>query len=613
MKQIFLIGLLLLLPATLKIAAQTQNVDSLVKVLETGKLNPIDQLNVYLKICTFYSHYDNEKLLHYAKKAIIIAEKEEDKSWASRFNMIFGQQYAMKNNYDSAMIYYNKAISFAKQSNSLDLQGGAYMMIGDMYLSQSQYDTALDYYFKALPCLEFSNKRKYGLTLEQIGQLYRGRHDLDKAIEYLDQAKVIAETVNSPDLKMGTYYNLGSVYRMKNERDSAIVYALKTLTISTENHNKEYEILSACLASLTYIELSNYGKALEFAQQAVKTSKEYGDSSLIIAAMDALSRVYLEQKNYVECNTLARKAWEMDTLNYGPTGYNIVARLLFTNVQLGKAEDAMYFFDKLNKILDHDYDERMQSNINGLEVKYETQKKEMRITSLEKERRLYSWLGITGALLAVSLGVVLWQKNRNAQKEKQLIAAQSIQDGELNERARLAEDLHDRLGGSLSAVKIELQNAESLQNVGDKLDQCIKEVREITHNLMPRSLRLSGLKGALEDFTAQFPNVHFHFFGEEKRVRERLEFAIYCCANELITNSLRHSGAENINVQLVQSEKHLSLTVQDDGCGFDEATVKRGIGLKNIQDRVASYNGKLDIASAPGKGTETVIELRTMS
>jgi len=252
-----------------------------------------------------------------------------------------------------------------------------------------------------------------------------------------------------------------------------------------------------------------------------------------------------------------------------------------------------------------------QKRLVEMETKYETEKKEMRIASLEKERRLYIWLGVAGGLLLISMGIGLLQTIRNARKERQLIASKAVQDGELNERARLAEDIHDRLGGSLSAVKIELKNAESLQSVSDKLDECIKEVREITHNLMPRSLRLFGMKGALEDFTAQFPNVHFHFFGQEKRVRERLEFAVYCCASELITNSLRYSGAENINVQLLQDDKSVSLVVHDDGCGFDEKTVTKGIGLKNIHDRVASFNGKLDIASSLGNGTETIINLKS--
>ena len=150
---------------------------------------------------------------------------------------------------------------------------------------------------------------------------------------------------------------------------------------------------------------------------------------------------------------------------------------------------------------------------------------------------------------------------------------------------------------------------ESLQNINIKLDSCIDEIRRVAHNLMPTSLQ-HGMKVALEDFAIQFPNVRFHFFGKEKRIEERTEFIVYCCANELITNSVRHSSATNIDVQLIQDEKHVSLTVQDDGCGFDENSVVKGLGLKSIRDRVASCNGKIDIASFPGKGTETTVELK---
>lgn len=174
----------------------------------------------------------------------------------------------------------------------------------------------------------------------------------------------------------------------------------------------------------------------------------------------------------------------------------------------------------------------------------------------------------------------------------------------MGERERIAGELHDRLLGTLSAIKSDIDNTE----ISNKLNGCIEEVRRISRNLMPLPLR-SGIKTALEDFTAQFPNVRFHFFGQEKRIEKRIEFVVYCCANELVTNSIRHSKAKNINVQLIQGENHISLTVQDDGCGFDEKTTIKGIGLKSVQDRVASCNGKMDIFSLSVKGTETVIEI----
>jgi len=68
-----------------------------------------------------------------------------------------------------------------------------------------------------------------------------------------------------------------------------------------------------------------------------------------------------------------------------------------------------------------------------------------------------------------------------------------------------------------------------------------------------------------------------------------------------------------VNLQLVQEEKYVMLTVSDDGCGFNEKAVKKGFGLKSIRNRVASCNGKIDIVTSPGMGTETTIELRVES
>jgi signal transduction histidine kinase len=157
-------------------------------------------------------------------------------------------------------------------------------------------------------------------------------------------------------------------------------------------------------------------------------------------------------------------------------------------------------------------------------------------------------------------------------------------------------------------VKIELNNAGCLQNVCDKLDNCIKYIRDVAHNLIPGSLQF-GLKTALEDFVTQFPNAHFYFFGQDRRMGERIEFIIYCCANELVTNSINHSKAKSIKVQLIQNKKCISLTVHDDGCGFDENRVVKGNGLKNVHDRVISCNGKIHTVTSPGNGTETTIEL----
>jgi signal transduction histidine kinase len=220
--------------------------------------------------------------------------------------------------------------------------------------------------------------------------------------------------------------------------------------------------------------------------------------------------------------------------------------------------------------------------------------------------------GIAGVLSALLLWVAFRRGMRNERKEKQLIAAKAMLEGKKEERKRLARDLHDGLGGMLSAVKIALVADDvDLPFLREKINYCIEELARVAHHLMPASLSRFGLKAALEDYCLSFSNVKFHFFGEDRRFDERIEFEVYCCACELVNNSFKHSGATNIDLQLMLTGDHVMLTVYDDGCGFDQTLASKGAGLRNIKERIEVFNGKIDINTSPGNGTETNIELKT--
>ena len=143
----------------------------------------------------------------------------------------------------------------------------------------------------------------------------------------------------------------------------------------------------------------------------------------------------------------------------------------------------------------------------------------------------------------------------------------------------------------------------------DMLDQSIGELRRVAHHIMPESLMRYGLKTALEDFCQAVPGAHFQYLGENPRLDNRLEVLVYRCAYELVNNAVKHAQSTAINVQLMIDNGLVSLTVHDDGVGFDAQTVKSGIGLENIHARLAMYNGKMTIYSSPNKGTEVSVEI----
>jgi signal transduction histidine kinase len=267
-----------------------------------------------------------------------------------------------------------------------------------------------------------------------------------------------------------------------------------------------------------------------------------------------------------------------------------------------------------------------------LETKYETEKKEIRIVALEKDKKLYAGLGATVVLALLSVIGLLFYRYRSKRKlaeqqikqleqEKELIAVRAALDTEKTEREIIARDLHDGVGAMLSVVKnnmtimksysvIENKEADYFNKALDGLDKSIAELRRVAHHIMPAPLAEKGLFVALDDFCRSIPEAEFYSTEQERRFDTEKELVLYRCVYELVNNALRHAKASRIEVHLSMDEETAYLSVVDDGCGFDLQTSPQGMGIKNLHTRLAAFGSRMEIYSEPGKGTEANVELR---
>lgn len=206
-------------------------------------------------------------------------------------------------------------------------------------------------------------------------------------------------------------------------------------------------------------------------------------------------------------------------------------------------------------------------------------------------------------------------------QEKLINATFEAQEGE---RKRIARELHDGLGGFLSALRMMVnrkrnninENQEIFQTFKEvevKLDFAIKDVREISHNLMPTDFDSKDFSDILEEHI-QYQNVNGEILFEyyiDKKINEfpkLLLINIYRIALELLSNIQKHSGATKSSFQLIVHDDQILLQMDDNGNGFNSSKINEGIGLKNIHSRVELYNGKINIDS--GKlGTTIIIEI----
>jgi PAS domain S-box-containing protein len=191
---------------------------------------------------------------------------------------------------------------------------------------------------------------------------------------------------------------------------------------------------------------------------------------------------------------------------------------------------------------------------------------------------------------------------------------------EEKERERFAKELHDGLGPILSTCKIYLHtlremlsDKEDLLKISnrslDLLDDALSSIKEISNNLSPHVLRNFGLVQAIVAFTHNLENisginfeVHYNF---DERLNELIEFTAYRVITELINNSIKHSEATLIVINLDLEKPTLKVTYTDNGKGFNFEKVKKmkkGFGMRNIENRISKLNGSYSCVTAPSNG-----------
>jgi signal transduction histidine kinase len=240
---------------------------------------------------------------------------------------------------------------------------------------------------------------------------------------------------------------------------------------------------------------------------------------------------------------------------------------------------------------------------------------------------LISFMIIVGVVLIRELFYFLKRAEIDrARAEKRVINA--IIMTEENERKRFANDLHDGLGPLLSTIKMSMSALGErikdkpgntiLNNTNHLINEAINTIKDISNNLSPHVLSNFGLSSALSAFTMKINQtkvieVDFKSNMDKYRLENEKEVVIYRAACELINNSIRHSGASRIEIELNKHEKFITLQFYDNGRGFDTSALNsedgKGMGLSNIDTRVKSIDGVFILESTPGKGTSALIKI----
>jgi signal transduction histidine kinase len=244
-----------------------------------------------------------------------------------------------------------------------------------------------------------------------------------------------------------------------------------------------------------------------------------------------------------------------------------------------------------------------------------------------------SWLAVFTSLLMLT-GVIFIRQIFNIQdriekmrKQNESKVLSAIINTEEKSRQEFSRELHDGLGPLLSSIKMAISaidkrevnevNKDIIEHAEQNVDEALITVKEISNNLSPHILKNFGLVKALETFISRFNSgddleIILQSDLGKKRFDYNREIILYRIISELITNTIKHARATKINIDLYQRNNVLELIYSDNGIGFDAEKVinqNLGMGLSNINSRIISLNGIIDIFSLPNEGFNLKVTL----
>lgn len=643
MKQFFLIWLFLFVMPWHSSARQLQELERIEKMpVDTVKVNRLNDLAVKV-IGT-----DPMMAINIMNKAIQLSEKINYPlgkviANTNRASMLL---YEMK--LDSAEMLLDKSYELVKNETSppfINQQASILQKYGAIFQQRQLYDTAIKKYLEAADLFKQAGHQELAIVgFYNISVMYGYLDQPEKSLLYAREVNRIAEKIKDPEFLLRSYIALGDAFIGTNQYDSVFFYAQKGLMNPAVGGNNFMSGKFEQLKGIYFLKGStNYNSALSSFNISLRFFDKINLPFEKAMIYQNMAHAFLQKKDYPNVIEYGNKAL---ALTRSFKMYEIESETLFDMAQAAEYNqqtDSAYNYLKRFIVLK---DTLSQLNnrklVNELDARYQSQKKEALLLSQQntiykKNVLNYILLGSGAVLILLSaLGYYNYRQKQKLQQQRiseletqqQLMATAAVLKGEEQERTRLAKDLHDGLGGMLSGIKYSFnnmkgnlvmteENRQAFERSMDMLDSSIQEMRRVAHSMMPEVLLKFGLDTALKDFCNDINRmgvikVSYQSIGlKDVVVAQTSSIAIYRIVQELIHNTLKHAAATSAIVQVSHQNGHFSLTVEDDGKGFDKSmlTSSPGIGWSNIKSRVDFLKGKMDVRSDENKGTSVHVEI----
>lgn len=576
---------------------------------------------------------DHDSSLHYFLQGLKVSIELNETEDELRYYNNIGYEYVKLGNYNKATEYYQYGIERATALKQFRTLGILYQNIGSVYEKRADYPEALTHYIKSLTILE-----QYGQPVEVasvytlIGEYYLNQKLIEPAIINFDSAQVILEKIKHKKRLAELYEKKGSIYILKKEYEQARSMFNKSLQMRLQLGNND-DIASAYY-KLADFYLTNQGNftdtAANYFNRAIEFNSKTKNGLMHANCVTGLGRVALAKNKFNEAATYFKTSAHLcDSLKLKKELYENYQWLSKTYDGLKNPAQSLHYFKLYSAVKDSVYNETAAMQLAEIETKYETEKKEKEIALLNKDIEIKSLALkketvfrnsiIVGAVLLVIIGLLLFNRFRIAQKQKQQA-----------ERMRISSDLHDEVGSTLSSIGMysafagqqldENKTGDAkniLSEISTSSQEMIDDMNDIIWAINPHKDSFVHIIDRLQNYAlrmTQTKNSTLHFNSDETLNTISLSMAarknIYLICKEAVNNAVKYSGCKNLFVDFRKEKNKLCVSIADDGSGFDTAQTSDGNGLKSMHQRAKDLGAAFTITSSRESGTLIYIELK---
>ncbi len=637
-----------------QICAQDQvKIDSLLNILENSDLETKQEASINQLLAKEFYFSDRDTSHYFAGKGYQLAKKSGDNFLianglvqTSLIHLAAVElEIAMDKLEEAEELISNLGNTTATEDDIIGTKISIQRNKADLYNKSNKYEEAINCELLVNElAIATNNKYEEAMSYYNIGIVHFTNQNYERAAYYQKKALKIGTEIPNYFV-IASSSNLGGlVYFYTNQQDSAKLMSTKAYNIAKEHNLVQPSIEAANTLASIHFQNEEYESALIYAQNILEIATEINEQYYIVGTYGSLADIHSRlndpdnaRKYFVKFEEANKELNNLQLARYHYKNYSEFEK------SVGNYDKAYDLLTKYFEIQDSIYNKENKEIQVELEMKYEVAKKngelnkqKVTITQQKNQRNIL----VGGGLFTLLLAGFFWnrknisqkiynqqkeidnQKIAQLEKEKKLLTMSSMIEGQEAERKRIAQDLHDGLGGLLASVKTKfgiiqdqikaLESLDIYNEANTMLDNACNEVRKIAHNMMPDALTKLGLVAAVRDVAAQFGEMKvdvidlgIHELDDTQKVM------LYRVIQEFLNNTRKHAVATEVIIQFSIEGDNQLVYLEDNGGGFDKYSVEteNGMGLQSMESRINYIDGLLEIDSEVGVGTTMTIKV----